>query len=312
MPETSNSIQIEEYNQKELPTTIQNQKEFTIKSIGWFPKTKSIIKYMHEGHSRCFECYIPVIYENIHYSRIITNYNRQSNTGDLIKTLDELTNFERYYKLVCICKDCFQIKDKFKFAPKTYGDIISDFFISDKIDILADDLDKFNCDKLQILLDKINYLLFNYNEKLTIHNSLVAENARLKNNLDMEIEKFKILNEHKSKNQELHEELKNFLLQSTKNLFGQYNKIIDEQVAKYNDLNCAIKYNIPECKVCMMHEVRIALECGHLLCTECNHKILDAQSKKQDLFEDDNICSSDGFPCPFCKTYSNKSLQIYL
>ena len=301
--------------QKEIEE--KNKKTMAIKSNGWFPKTKSIIKYLYEGYARCFECYENILYENISHSRIISNYNRNdpvvdNKLGSKLGTVLP-SQFEKYYKIVCICSNCFNNKMEYKFAPRTYGDIISYLLINDRLDILAEDLNKINCNRLQILLDKINYSLFNYNEKLTIYNNLVSENTRLKNNLDMEIEKFKILNEHKSKNQELHLEIKKTLLQSTKNLFSQYNKIIDEQVAKYNDLNCAVKYNIPECKVCMMREVRLAMECGHLLCTECNNNILEEQQKKDDLFVDnlDNQ-TINGFPCPFCKTYSTKTLQIYL
>ena len=47
------------------------------------------------------------------------------------------------------------------------------------------------------------------------NNKLLNENNTLKNNLEMEIEKFNILSEHKSKNKELHDTIRNNLLKSS-------------------------------------------------------------------------------------------------
>ncbi len=314
-----------------------------IKSLGWFAKTKSIIKFLNEGRARCFQCYESVIYEEIAYSRIINNYNKdkdnrndnrkdnrkdnkdkdnkdKDNISKRIKSLDQLSIFESLYKIAALCYKCIGCCDEnfnIKFAPRGYGDIISDLLLAERFDILANDIEKISDAKLKGLLDKINYSLFNYNEKLLIHTALVSENEKLKNNLELEIEKHKILCDHKSKNQEMQNDIKNYLLKSTKTIFAEYEKVIDKQISKYNDLNCAVKYNIPECKVCMMREVRLALECGHLLCIDCNKNILEEQQKQQnDLDIDEQVknelCECKGYPCPFCKTYSSKFLQIYL
>ena len=226
-------------------------KNNTLRSLGWFVKNKSILKHMNQGNSKCFECYNDIIYENISYSRIIMNYNKDfvrnsSKKSGSFRSLDNLGNFEKYYRVICICNNCFDKNNEFKSAPRNYSDILADLFINERFDILKNDIDKIANNKLLELESKIKFMLYNYNEKILIYNALISENNRMKINLEMEIEKNKILSEQKSKNQALHKELNEYFLKSTKNLFNQYNKIIDDQVAKYNEINCAVKYNIPD------------------------------------------------------------------
>ena len=319
-----------------------NLKNNLIRNHGWFAKSKSICKFLIQRvdanqceksevkpTARCFECYELVGFEDIGYSRIINNYNRgyagsgngiNSNSGiENVKILEkELSGFEKYYKLSVICSRCVSSKTEFKNAPKTYSDIISDFLIQDKLDILAADLGKIGCQKLDQLNDSIVKSLFNYNEKQIILNHIVKENDNLKRNLDMEIEKHKILSEYKSKNRELQDSLKNHLLQSSIDLYKNHKKVIDEQIAKYCEYNNSSRYNIPECRICMQHEVCMALECGHLSCLQCHKQMHSENIRKID--DDDNANDDgkeepihvDGYPCPFCKTFSSKFIRIFI
>ncbi len=318
-----------------------NLKNNLIRNHGWFAKSKNICKYlmlrMNENESeksevkltaRCFECYELVVFEEIGYSRIINNYNRScasssnGNSGiEKVKILDkEFSSFEKYYKLSVICSRCVSSKTEFKNAPKTYSDIFSDLLIHDRLDILANDLGKIGCQKLDQLNDSIVKLLFNYNEKQIILNHIIKENDNLKRNLDMEIEKYKILSEYKSKNRELQDSLKNHLLLSSIDLYKTQKKVIDEQLSKYSEYNNSSRYNVPECRICMQQEVCMALECGHLSCLHCHKKMQTENMRKID--EDDNADADtdnkeepiqvDGYLCPFCKTFSSKFIRIFL
>ena len=238
--------------------------------------------------------------------------------------MNNLIEFEKYYKLSVICARCVSCKTEFKNAPKIYGEIIIDLIIYNKLDILADDLKHMGCQKLGRLNDSIVYLLFNYNEQQMMLNHIIKENDNLKLNLDMEIEKHKILSEYKSQNRELQESLKNHLLQSSTDLFKTHTKIIDSQLAKYSEYNNTMRYNIPECRICMQQEVSMVLECGHLLCTRCHDNIHIENRKKIDASDDDDVDDGnddddtkepiqiDGYPCPFCKTFSSKFIKIFL
>jgi hypothetical protein len=321
--------------------TRYNDKINLIRNNGWFSKNKSISKYLvrrvdgehcDEGNAssriivptaRCFECYEFVGFENIAYSRIISNYNRCTATAtggienDKIQMIN-LSGFEKYYKISVICSRCVSCKTEFKNAPKTYGDIISDFLINDKLAILADDLGKIGCQKLEVLNNSIVTLLFNYNEKQIMLNHIVKENDNLKRNLEMEIEKHKILSEYKSKNRELQDSLKNHLLLSSIDLFKTHKKVIEEQIAKYTEYNNSSRYSVPECRICMQQEVSTTLECGHLLCSHCHDKMQADTKKKIDENENENDNNTeepiqiDGYPCPFCKTFSSKFIKIFL
>jgi hypothetical protein len=315
-----------------------NDKNNLIRNRGWFSKNKNISKYLmpranmedsNEGEGkgklhnikstvRCFECYEFVEFEDIGYSRIINNYNRGGNSSSDIENnkilAKELDNFEKYYKLSVICSRCVSSKTEFKNAPKIYSDIIADFLINDRLDILADDIRKIGYHKLNQLNDSIVKLLFNYNEKQIMLNHIVKENENLKRNLDMEIEKHKILSEYKSKNRELQDSLKTHLLQSSIDLFKSHTKVIDEQIAKYSEYNNSSRYNVPECRICMQQEVCMALECGHLSCLQCHTQMHSVNMKKIDEVEDteENPILLDGYACPFCKIFSSKFIRIYI
>jgi hypothetical protein len=68
----------------------------------------------------------------------------------------------------------------------------------------------------------------------------------------------------------------------------------------------------------MQQEVSTTLECGHLLCSHCHDKMQADIKKKIDenANEDDNDNEEplqvDGYPCPFCKTFSSKFIKIFL
>lgn len=311
-----------------------NDKNNLIRNHGWFLKKKNILKYltrrMDDGScaetARCFECYELVGFEDISYSRIISNYNRASGSSENNKIIIKvLSSFEKYYKLSVICSGCVCSKTEFKNAPQTYSDIITDIIIYDKMNILADDLEQIGCKKLDQLNDSIVNLLFNYNEKQIMFNHIIKENDNLKRNLDMEIEKYKVLSEYKSKNRELQDSMKNYLLQSSINLFKTHKQIMDEQIAKYSEYNNSTRYNVPECKICMLQEVSMVLECGHLLCTHCHDKIHTENRKKidanyaqydnndnNDNNDTEESIQVDGYPCPFCKTFASKFIKIFL
>jgi hypothetical protein len=112
----------------------------------------------------------------------------------------------------------------------------------------------------------------------------------------------------------LQDSLKNHLLQSSIDIFKSHKKIIDEQIAKYNEYNNSSKYAIPECRICMQQEVKIALDCGHLLCLKCNDQMYKENKNKVNENEEDNeeLIQVDGYPCPFCKTFSSKFIKIFL
>jgi hypothetical protein len=311
-----------------------------IKSLGWFARSKSIIKYLAvvrdnletQSHShqfsgegaRCFECYEFVGFDDIAFSRIITNYNRNTDNRSGGKIPEgsgsgsgSMGDFEKHYNLSVLCKRCVSSLKQFKYAPKTYGDIVADLLINNKLDILAADLDIIGNKKLSGLKDTILKSVFNYNEKQLMLNHIAKENDNLKRNLDMEIEKHKILSEYKSKNRELQDSLKNHLLQSSIDLFRTHKKVIDEQIAKYSEYNNSSKYAVPECRICMLQEVSMALECGHLLCGKCHDHIktenkAKLENENENENENDESLHVDGYPCPFCKTLSSKFIKIYL
>lgn len=304
-----------------------------LKGLGWFPKARNIIKFLYPvpvpsptpnpqktdgaktvAKCRCFQCYEYVTYEEIAFSRIINNYNRTRNR--VYSGFSGIEpGFERYNSLSCVCTKCLancESSDRLKNAPRSYGDIISDLLVNQRWDILADDLKKANGDKVRDLEGQIRECAFNYNEKQMMYNYLVNENARLKANLEMEMEKHKILNEYKSKNRELHDNMRNYILNSTVELFKTQKRVIDEQLAKYSELNNSSKYTVPECKICMQEEIRITLECGHLLCNKCHHNILEEHKKKILEESEEEIITIEGYPCPFCKTLTTKPTKIFL
>jgi hypothetical protein len=222
--------------------------------------------------------------------------------------------------LSCLCKTCCNTNktlDIFpKIAPKSYSDILADYILNERFDLIANDILKINKTKMNIINDKINYLKFNLNEKTAILNNLVNENQKLSNNLDLEVEKFKILNEQYCKNKELCDNIKNQLLQFSIDLFKQNKKQIDDQINKCNELNNTSKYSIPECKICMMKEVKIAIQCGHIFCMDCYNELVKAYKLKSNpVSEDSNDDNSNQIDilikCPTCRTDCFSYTQLY-
>jgi len=169
---------------------------------------------------------------------------------------------------------------------------------------------------MEILNEAIMKNLFYYNEKQIILNHITKGNEDLKRNLDVEMEKHKILSEYKSKNRDLQDTFKHQLIQSSNELIRTHKKIIDEQLAIYNEYNNTSRYNSSECKVCMQQEISLVLECGHLLCLHCNEHLLTETKQKinenENLNDNEELIQIDGYPCPFCKIFSSKFIRIYL
>jgi len=279
----------------------------------------------------CFQCYNSIEYKDIEYSRIIffdnvTNKNKSLNTTNAVNTTttknikqqnhNSTHNITGY--ISCLCKSCCKISDTMlnipKSAPKTYGDIIADYILNERFDLIALDIEKMNQTKMDIIDDKIKYLKFNLNEKNIILNNLTNENKTLSNNLDLEVEKYKILNEQYSKNKELCENIKLQLLQFSVDLFKQNKKQIDEQINKYNELNNSSKYSIPECKICMTKEVKIAIQCGHVFCMECYNELVKNQKNNSNINGEESNDEEDStvvIQCPTCRTESCTYTQLY-
>ena len=329
---------INNHNHNHISSIIKNVATDTIyRNRGWYNKTKFILKHMNNNIAICFQCYNSIEYKDIEYSRIIffdnlTNKNKSLNTTNAVNTPTTVntTNTKNHSSahnitgyISCLCKSCCKISDTMlnipKSAPKTYGDIIADYILNERFDLIAIDIEKINQTQMDIIDDKIKYLKFNLNEKNVILNNLVNENDRLSNNLDLEVEKYKILNVQCSKNKELCENIKTQLLQFSVDLFKENKKQIDSQINKYNELNNSSKYSIPECKICMIKEVRVAIQCGHVFCMDCynelvkNHKN-NSNSNINANAEESNIEDEDStaiIHCPTCRTASCTYTQLY-
>ena len=301
-----------------ISSIIKNVGTDTIyRNRGWYNKTKFILKHMNNNIAICFQCYNSIEYKDIEYSRIIfLNDSKKKDTGK-DKGKDNITGY-----ISCLCKSCCNIINNItnnnipKLAPKTYGDIIADYVLNERFDLITIDIEKMNQIKMNIINDKIKYLKFNMNEKNVILNNLENENNKLSNNLDLEVEKFKILNEQYAKNKELCENIKNQLLQFSVDLFRENKKQIDSQINKYSDLNNCSKYSIPECKICMTKEVKVAIQCGHVFCMECynelvkNQKIntkINSNAEESNDEEDSTVV----IQCPTCRTESCTYTQLY-
>lgn len=289
--------------------------DITFKAKGWFPRNQYIIKHMNQNKpynnmARCLYCYNMTTYDKIQYARIISNgYNNES-------------------QVLCVCSDChkkccgnFQTQNlatgiqsnkteyltidplrrsnrfDIKPAPRHYGDILADYIQNGKYDLITQDIKLKIDSENENLQNRINTLKFNINEKKVIINSLENQNAHLSRNIETEIEKHSILKEHKAKNQEVFEKIKESFTKLSIDLFRIGKQQIDAQISKYNELVNYSKYNIPECKICMQREVNLAIQCGHTLCNECYHTLES---------------TSGNITCPTCRTVCNSFAQIYL
>jgi hypothetical protein len=311
---------------------IKNVANDTIyRNRGWFNKAKTIVNYLHKNVARCFQCYDMIEYKEIVYSRILNycdkdnSYNNSKNNKngrdgrdgrdgkDLAKNI---TNQNIIGNISCLCKNCVNANKIGnilpKTAPKSYSDILADYILNERFDLISDDIEKLHKKKMDIIDDRINYLKFNINEKKVILNNLINQNNKLSNNIELEIEKYKILNEQHIKNKELCESIKHQLLQLSIDLFKENKKLIEEQINKYNDLNNCSKYSIPECKICMMNEINIAIQCGHVFCIGCYNQLLKNKAQNNYNNRNDDDEQSHSITCPTCRTESNTYIQLYL
>jgi len=273
-------------------TNFNNDQTFKIN--GWFKASRNITKYLKNGLARCLQCYTNKQLNQQSYVRIL-NVIESSGSGSLDR-------------VVCICNDCVskinQCNGKVKSAPRNYQDVLLDYLINAKFDLLLSDIEK-SGSSLNELRDKIDYMRFNINEKVVLLNNLTNENEKLSKNLDIEIEKHKLFFDHKNKNNELIKKFKKQFTDLSIELFRENKKTLDEHINKYQELNQSSKYSIPECRICMQNEVKIAIQCGHLLCNTCHFKL------QNDSKQNENDSSSDTICCPLCRTHCNIYTQIY-
>jgi len=306
-------------------------KRCLLRSLGWFIKTNTLSNYLIENHNRCYECFNITHFNNIAYSRILSKYfSPKTNTCSRTKnsknpgissrtsiSLDnkkELIGLEIYYKSVSICNECFENNETFKIAPRSIGDIISNIITNDRLDVLKYDIEIMNLDKFNCIKNMIKNDLQTQQNLIDKHNSIINENSKLEHNIELEQEKYIILKEQKDKNNELFNQAKEELIRMSKSFYRQHQTIIENQISKYNELNNASKYNIPECRVCFMREIQVVCHCGHALCKECETMILKEQSviEKQNIENGIESEQLGGLYCPFCKTYSTNRISIYL
>jgi hypothetical protein len=328
---TSNTSNIS--NMVKMIDDITNASNVSIiyRNRGWFVKSKNIIKYLvnneskgssplHQspvGLSRCLQCYEMIDYKNIMYSRILSGNlisNGGSNGGS--SGGNQYNNQMIIGNVICLCKNCCDVEKTDnhmpKIAPKTYSDILADYILNERFDLITNDIEKVGNKKIDIIEDRINYMKFNMNEKKVILNNLVNQNNKLTQNLDLEVEKFELLNKQYSQNKELCNNIKNQLLQFSIDIFKENKKQIDEQINKYAEINNATKYSIPECKICMAREIKVAIMCGHVFCMECYNQLLKHNIATR---ENNMITDTENFVptiiCPTCRTESNTYTQLY-
>lgn len=268
---------------------------------GWFVKSKNIIKYLVNNTARCFQCYDMIDYKNIMYSRILAG---NSGVSDGIGGV------------ICLCKNCCDVEKTNnqipKMAPKIYSDILADYILNERFDLIANDIEKVGNKKIDIIEDRINYMKLNINEKTVILNNLVNQNNKLTENLELEVDKFELLNKQYTQNKELCNNIKNQLLQFSIDIFKENKKLIDDQLNKYSEINNASKYSIPECKICMAREIKVAVMCGHTFCMECYNQLLKNNITNR---QNNMITDTENFvptiTCPTCRTESNTYTQLY-
>lgn len=334
---TKNNTTNNKHNINNIITNLTNTTYMNIvyRNCGWYLKSKTILKYLNNNQARCYQCYNMIDYENIMYSRILSNNDN---------------NIKLIGNIICLCKICCDaninnvnhfnhtndtnttniknnnsnktiIKSTPKYAPKNYSDILADYILNNKIDLIINDIEKIGQKEINAVEDKINYLKFNINEKQVILNSLANQNKKLTENLDLEVEKFKLLNKQYSQNKELCDNIKNQLLQFSVDLFKENKKQIDDQINKYIEINNSTKYSVPECKICMNREIRVAITCGHVFCMECYDQLVkNCTAKHNNSFDDvdygnnGNYNNNKNIPiitCPTCRTESHTYTQLY-
>lgn len=284
--------------------------EMAFKNHGWFNMSIYITKYINTRNdagiriARCLFCYITKPTNQHSYSRILNN----SDNFPLFPN-----NFDR---VICVCNTCTkQIEQgniKMKNAPRNVHEVLLDYLINEQFDLLLSELEKLGKNTMMHnLRTSIEYMRFNINEKVVLLNNLKNENEKLSKNLDIEIEKHKLFFEHKNKNNELIKRFKKQFTDLTIDIFNDSKRTLDEHISKYQELNQTSKYSIPECRICMQNEVKIAIQCGHLLCGSCHSTLQNNSKQQQRENPDESNEHDDTICCPLCRTYCNTYTQIY-
>lgn len=268
---------------------------------GWYLKDNYLKKNIGTNTLLCLNCFEYCLYENIMYSKIL-----------------QINKDKKIALFYCVCNTCYEkIKvDETLFikAPTNIKIVWELYFKMSKIDALHHDLKIiFQNDSKE--LDKFIYQYkFDLNEKLAIINCLKNENNKLSANLELEIEKFKILENQKIQNDKLLNQVKEqFKLFST-TLLSENNKIINDKIEQLSQINNIKKFHTTECKICLNNDVGIALQCGHLMCENCYNKIIKNINKENYEFigsSNKSIDELDIIECPMCRTVSTSCINIY-
>ena len=325
--DTDNTVNTDNTDNSVVNTVNISAHKTIYHNYGWYNKNNFILRYIKNNNTRCYQCYNMIEYINIEYVKLVfsNNVNKyKHNLRNILNYTEQqqstvaIHNKLHISPVLCICKNCVNenvLSNKLpKYAPRSYGDMLSDYILNEKFDLITTDIttiyNNSNSNNINIINNRINYLKININEKQNILNNLINKNDKLTTNIDLEIEKFNLLNIQYINNNEIYNKIKNQLLQLSIDLFKENKKLIDEQINKYTDLNNASKYSIPECKICMMNEITIALQCGHTICSKCYDHLLINNTNTN---IDNNIeYNPNTIQCPTCRTVCNTYIQLFL
>ena len=290
-----------------MNTNLTQIAAITVKFLnqGWYHKDAFLKKKMNNNlieASCCISCFNRTSFELLKFSKIIY-LNKDSSV----------------FSVYCICNDC---SDKIILgeianirAPNNFKEIWEFLIKANQLTYIIDDFKLIDANCTSVLENAINHSKFNYNEKLALFNNLANANNKLSNNIDIEIQKHQILNDQLTKNDKLIMDIKTQFRKFTCELIKDNHTTITEQLDKLNEINNVKKYSVPECKICMMREVKIALQCGHVLCYCCYKNILKHTDKSQYELDSENddadIKDIDIIECPICRTISTLSVNIY-
>lgn len=268
---------------------------------GWYAKDNYLKKHLEQQKSVCLLCFDYNYYDDIRYSKIL-----QMNKDNKISFI------------YCICNLCYNKisldQNLFIKAPLNIKSVWEIFFEKGKLDCLLNDLKKLFRNDLVELDKQIHQYKFDHNEKLTVINCLQNENKKLSMNLDIEIEKYKLLEQQKIENEKIFKKIRDQFDIFNKSLLEDSNKFINERIELLSQVNNIKKYNTTECKICLNNEVTMVLQCGHLLCELCynsiiknidkeNYELIGTSSKKLE--------EMDIIECPTCRTVSTSCIRVY-
>jgi hypothetical protein len=268
---------------------------------GWYLKDAYLKKNINNNSSLCLNCFTYCLYDTIIYSKIL-----------------QINKEKKIALFYCICNSCYEkIKDDdslFIKAPNNVKIVWELYFKIGKIDALHHDLKIIFQDNLTELDSLVHKYKFDHNEKVAIINCLKNENKKLSTNLELELDKFKILEQQKLENDKLLKQIKEQYHLFSKTLMYENNKVINEKIEQLSQINNIKKYNTTECKICLNCDVTIALQCGHLLCENCYSNIIKTTNKENyELIGTSNkiIDDMDIIECPVCRTVSTSCIHIY-